>query len=49
MTTIEHASAEVAHADEPLRVTMLGIRGFPNVQGGAENHAQNLSARLAGM
>jgi glycosyltransferase involved in cell wall biosynthesis len=46
MTVIEHASAEVAHADEPLRVTMLGIRGFPNVQGGAENHAQNLSARL---
>src|SRR5438105_4684969 len=25
---------------------MLGIRGFPNVQGGAENHAQNLSAGL---
>jgi glycosyltransferase involved in cell wall biosynthesis len=30
----------------PLRITMLGIRGFPNVQGGAETHAQNLSARL---
>jgi glycosyltransferase involved in cell wall biosynthesis len=26
---------------------MLGIRGFPGVQGGAENHAQNLAARLA--
>ena len=25
---------------------MIGIRGFPNVQGGAENHAQNLAARL---
>jgi len=46
MTAIEHATAEVVRADEPLRVTMLGIRGFPNIQGGAENHAQNLSARL---
>ena len=30
----------------PLRVSMLGIRGFPNVQGGAENHAEHLAAEL---
>jgi glycosyltransferase involved in cell wall biosynthesis len=29
-----------------LRVIMLGIRGFPNVQGGVETHAQNLAMRL---
>jgi glycosyltransferase involved in cell wall biosynthesis len=33
----------------PLRVTMLGIRGFPNVQGGAEKHAENLASALAGL
>jgi glycosyltransferase involved in cell wall biosynthesis len=47
MTAIERWSEEVFQADMPLRVTMLGIRGFPNVQGGVENHAQNLSLRLA--
>ncbi len=31
----------------PLRVTMLGIRGFPDVQGGAEKHAEKLSCALA--
>ena len=30
-----------------LRVTMLGIRGFPNVQGGAEKHVENLACALA--
>jgi glycosyltransferase involved in cell wall biosynthesis len=30
-----------------LRVTMLGIRGFPDVQGGAEKHAEKLSGALA--
>jgi glycosyltransferase involved in cell wall biosynthesis len=29
-----------------LRVTMLGIRGFPDVQGGAEKHAEKLSCAL---
>ena len=29
-----------------IKVMMLGLRGFPNVQGGVENHAQNLSAQL---
>jgi glycosyltransferase involved in cell wall biosynthesis len=46
VTTIEHAAEKVSSLHGPLRVTMLGIRGFPNVQGGAENHAHNLAARL---
>jgi glycosyltransferase involved in cell wall biosynthesis len=46
MTTIERYYEKVSQARAPLRVTMLGIRGFPNVQGGAENHAQNLSVNL---
>jgi len=29
-----------------LRVTMLGLRGFPNVQGGVERHVENLSREL---
>ena len=29
-----------------LRVTMLGIRGFPDVQGGAEKHVEKLSCAL---
>jgi len=32
-----------------LRVTMLGIRGFPDVQGGAEKHAEKLACALAGL
>jgi glycosyltransferase involved in cell wall biosynthesis len=46
MTTIERSCEAIAQVDAPLRITMLGVRGFPNVQGGAENHAENLSARL---
>jgi glycosyltransferase involved in cell wall biosynthesis len=42
MTAIEQAGKPA----RPLRVSMLGIRGFPNVQGGAENHAHNLAAGL---
>lgn len=30
-----------------LRVTMLGMRGFPNVQGGVEKHAESLACALA--
>ena len=33
----------------PLRVTMLGIRGFPNVQGGVEKHAESLACALTGL
>src|SRR5690349_4159239 len=47
MTTLENPSRTISPFAKPLRVTMLGIRGFPNVQGGVENHAQNLSAKLA--
>jgi glycosyltransferase involved in cell wall biosynthesis len=46
LTTIEHAADKVSPLHGPLRVTMLGIRGFPDVQGGAENHAHNLAAQL---
>jgi glycosyltransferase involved in cell wall biosynthesis len=46
VTTLEHVAAQVARCHSPLRVTMVGIRGFPNVQGGAENHAQHLAAGL---
>jgi glycosyltransferase involved in cell wall biosynthesis len=46
VTAVEHASGKVSQLHGPLRVTMLGIRGFPNVQGGAENHAQHLAAGL---
>lgn len=31
----------------PLRVSMLGLRGFPMVQGGVETHAENLCPLLA--
>src|SRR5215475_1501212 len=46
MTAIERWSVATWPTPRPLRVTMLGLRGFPNVQGGVENHAQNLSLRL---
>ncbi len=32
-----------------LRVTMLGIRGFPDVQGGAEKHVEKLSCALTAL
>ena len=46
MTTIEHWSQALSSARRPLRVTMLGLRGFPNVQGGVETHAEHLSSNL---
>jgi len=30
----------------PLRIAMLGLRGFPDVQGGVERHVEHLSRRL---
>jgi glycosyltransferase involved in cell wall biosynthesis len=45
-TEMSSPSHEARAARRPLRVTMLGIRGFPNVQGGVENHAQHLSLKL---
>lgn len=31
----------------PIRLMMLGLRGFPNVQGGVETHAEHLCPRIA--
>jgi glycosyltransferase involved in cell wall biosynthesis len=31
---------------KPLRVMVLGLRGFPNVQGGVESHAEHLCREL---
>lgn len=33
----------------PIRVMMLGLRGFPDVQGGVETHAEHLCPRLASL
>jgi glycosyltransferase involved in cell wall biosynthesis len=41
------AQVQVHALNKPLRVMMLGLRGFPNVQGGVEVHAQNLAPLLA--
>ena len=35
--------------DRPLKVMMLGLRGFPEVQGGVETHAEHLCPLLADM
>ena len=29
-----------------MRITFLGTRGFPNVQGGVERHCENLAVNL---
>jgi glycosyltransferase involved in cell wall biosynthesis len=47
MNTLVRWSQTSWSARKPLRVMHLGLRGFPNVQGGVENHAENLSLRLA--
>jgi glycosyltransferase involved in cell wall biosynthesis len=46
VTTIERAATKAAPPHGPLRVAILGIRGFPNVQGGVENHAEHLATGL---
>lgn len=38
--------AAVVKQDRPLRVMLAGIRGFPNVQGGVETHAEHLCLEL---
>lgn len=44
---VQHApAAAVSATPQAIRVTMLGLRGFPNVQGGVENHVENLAAGL---
>ncbi len=37
------------NTQRPLRIMMLGLRGFPKVQGGVETHAEHLCPLLAGM
>ena len=32
---------------DQIKVTLLGLRGFPNVQGGVETHVENLAPLLA--
>jgi glycosyltransferase involved in cell wall biosynthesis len=34
---------------KPLHVMMLGLRGFPQVQGGVESHVENLSQELTAL
>ncbi len=36
-------------ATRPLRVMMLGLRGFPDVQGGIETHAEHLAPLLVNL
>jgi glycosyltransferase involved in cell wall biosynthesis len=46
MNTIAQPRLIEGQQQRALRVTMLGIRGFPNVQGGAEKHVENLACAL---
>lgn len=46
MNMIHRESVSVVRPDRPLRIAMLGLRGFPDVQGGVERHVENLSRRL---
>lgn len=40
------STAETTLTAKPLHVMMLGLRGFPNVQGGVETHAEHLAPLL---
>jgi glycosyltransferase involved in cell wall biosynthesis len=40
------APQKPAATAKPLRIAMLGLRGFPDVQGGVERHVEHLSRRL---
>lgn len=46
MNTVAQPWRFEGHRRRALRVTMLGIRGFPDVQGGAEKHVENLACAL---
>lgn len=45
----EGAASAARSAERPLRVTVLGLRGFPGIQGGIETHAEHLYPALARM
>lgn len=47
MNMVSRSREMTDNARPALRVTMLGLRGFPNVQGGVERHVENLSRELA--
>ena len=47
MNMVSRSRQIAADALPSLRVTMLGLRGFPNVQGGVERHVENLSRELS--
>lgn len=47
MNKIADLSESRRRQQRAVRVAMLGMRGFPNVQGGVEKHAENLSRALA--
>lgn len=49
MNRIADATGTERRTRRAFRVTMLGVRGFPNVQGGAEKHAENLACALASL
>ena len=40
------STAQPATTTKPMHVMMLGLRGFPNVQGGVETHAEHLAPLL---
>ena len=46
MNMIHRDPQTLSRASSPLRITMLGLRGFPDVQGGVERHVEHLSRRL---
>jgi len=46
MNMVFRKSQTSSQTAPPLRVAMLGLRGFPDVQGGVERHVENLSRRL---
>ncbi len=49
MTTDHRPKKTQNPAGRPIRVVALGFRGFPDVQGGIERHAEELYGALAGL
>ena len=47
MNMMSPAQQMTRDAAPGIRVTMLGLRGFPNVQGGVERHVENLARELS--
>jgi glycosyltransferase involved in cell wall biosynthesis len=47
MNMVWRSRQMASDAQPTVRVTMLGLRGFPNVQGGVERHVENLARELA--